>query len=141
MSRGSSPTRRVRVTRGAAGSVTSTTLTLSDRWFTTQTSVLLRAATAAGSRPTPTAPTWAIEPPVTSNTSRRLSGVFTAKRWVPSGDIASGRTCPVSKRVKGDAAKTGAALAKQRANAKVMDATTRRDHVGIMDGASLGEHE
>ena len=37
MSRGSSPTSSVRVTRGGVAA-TSTTLTLSDRWFTTHTS-------------------------------------------------------------------------------------------------------
>ena len=53
MSRGSSPTSRVRVTRGGLAP-TSTMLTLSERWLTTHTSVLLRAATATGSMPTST---------------------------------------------------------------------------------------
>src|SRR4051812_26178627 len=57
MSRGSSPTHSVRVTRGADGLLTSTTLTLSDRWFTTQTSSSERAATATGSSPTGAEPT------------------------------------------------------------------------------------
>ena len=53
MSRGSSPTSRVRTTRPLFPSwVSATTLTLSERWLTTQTSLSLRAATATGSRPT-----------------------------------------------------------------------------------------
>src|SRR5262245_42063488 len=55
MSRGSSPTSSVRTTRGGSDA-TSTTLTLSDRWLTTQTSPDERAATATGSRPTGTVP-------------------------------------------------------------------------------------
>jgi hypothetical protein len=52
MSRGSSPTSSVRSTRGVPSS--RTTLTESERWFTTQTSSALRSATATGSRPTET---------------------------------------------------------------------------------------
>ena len=60
MSRGSSPTSSVCVTRERVGSVgsTSTMLTLSERWFTTQASIrpsrFVRAATATGSSPTGT---------------------------------------------------------------------------------------
>jgi hypothetical protein len=54
MSRGSSQVSSVRTTRQRSGVVASicTTLTLSERWFTTHTSVLVRAATATGSSPT-----------------------------------------------------------------------------------------
>ena len=52
MSRGSSPTSSVRSTRGVPSS--RTTLTESERWFTTHTSFALRSATATGSRPTET---------------------------------------------------------------------------------------
>ena len=54
MSRGSSPTSSVRLTLASCGTVTSTMLTLSDRWLTTQTSVRLRTATATGSSPVTT---------------------------------------------------------------------------------------
>ena len=56
MSRGSSPTRSVRWTKPPLAPVSFTTLMLSERWFTTQTSSLVRAATATGSRPTGTEP-------------------------------------------------------------------------------------
>jgi hypothetical protein len=102
-SRGSSPTSSVRTTRGGLAD-TSTTLTLSDRWFTTHTSSSLRAATATGSRPTGTEALWVSPAPPTSKTSRRLSGVFTAKSLVAAGDRASGRTCPLSKSTKEPAA-------------------------------------
>src|SRR5262245_28590770 len=95
MSRGSSPTRSVRVTRGGL-LPTSTMLIESERWLTTQTSVLERAATATGSSPTGTEPAWVRPAPETEKISRRLSGVLVAKSRVPSGDRASGRTCPVS---------------------------------------------
>ena len=67
-----------------------TTLTLSERWFTTQTSSLLRAATATGSRPTgmraarlrlPVAPML--------KTSSVWFGVLTAKRNLPLAMAAS----------------------------------------------------
>ena len=99
MSRGSSQVSSVRTTRGGTDE-TSTMLTLSDRWFTTHTSVLERAATALGSSPTWTEPAWLSVPAFTSKISSRLSGVLTANRRLPSGDSASGRTCPVSKFVK-----------------------------------------
>jgi hypothetical protein len=43
-----------------------------------------------------------------------LSGVLTAKRRVPSGEIASGRTCPLSKSVYGggEASALGVAMNK-----------------------------
>jgi hypothetical protein len=78
MSRGSSPTSSVRTTRGFRGAVTSTTLMLSERWFTTHTSVLERTATDTGSMPTATLVRRARFPaPPTPNTSRRLFGVLT----------------------------------------------------------------
>ena len=73
-------------------------LTLSERWFTTQISSALRAATATGSMPTGTVPERARSPfPSTSKTSRRSSGVFSTKSFEPSGERASGRTRPDSK--------------------------------------------
>ena len=89
-SRGSSPTSRVRTTRGVP--LRLTTLTLSDRWLTTQTSVLLRAATATGSRPTGTRVISCRLPLLIWKMSRVLFGVLTANSLVPSGDLASGRT-------------------------------------------------
>jgi hypothetical protein len=74
-------------------------LTLSDRWLTTQTSLLLRAATATGSMPTGTEALWCRPWPSTPNTSSRPAGVLTAKSRFPSGDIARGRTWPASKSV------------------------------------------
>jgi hypothetical protein len=101
MSRGSSPTSSVRVTCGGTAA-RSTMLTLSERWFTTHTSVFDRAATATGSSPTGIDNSCASEPSVPSmvKTSSRLSGVFAAKSRPPSGLIASGRTWPLSKVVK-----------------------------------------
>ena len=75
MSRGSSPTSSVRTTRGGSAP-TSTMLTLSDRWLTTHTSPSVRAATATGSSPTGTDPTWVRPPPSTAKISSRSSGVF-----------------------------------------------------------------
>ncbi len=79
---------------------TSTMLMLSERWFTTQTSLFERAATATGSSPTDTESPWVREPLSMSKISRRLSGVLTANNRVPSGDSASGRTWPLSKATK-----------------------------------------
>ena len=94
ISRGSSPTIKVRETWGVP--LTETTLTLSERWFTTQTSLLFRAATATGSMPTGTRP-WKTTPAgVMLNISSVPLGVFTANSMVPSGDIAMGRTGPLS---------------------------------------------
>src|ERR1700731_3760978 len=94
MSRGSSPTSSVRVTCGVPLKVTM--LTLSERWFTTHASVLLRAATATGSIPTGTRDCKVNPAAVMLKTSSAPLGVFTANRVVPSGDIAIGRTCPLS---------------------------------------------
>ena len=91
MSRGSSPTSSVRVTRGGSAD-TSTMLTLSDRLFTTQTSFADRAATATGSMPTGTEARCVRPEAVTSKISRRSSGVSTTNSWLPSGERASGRT-------------------------------------------------
>src|SRR5689334_6520650 len=55
MSRGSSAVVSVWETRGP-GASRLTMLMSSERWFTTHTSVLVRAATATGSRPTGTDP-------------------------------------------------------------------------------------
>ena len=104
ISRGSSPTSKVRTTWGVPTS--ETMLMLSDMWLTTQTSVLLRAATATGSRPTGT---WAVcvsEPTPIWYASSVPFGVLTANSVLPSGDLANGRTCPLSNVMKfgGDAA-------------------------------------
>jgi hypothetical protein len=82
--------------------------TLSERWFTTQTSVLERAAAATGSSPTGTECSWRSLPPATANTSSRLAGVLVAKRRLPSGERASGRTGPDSKATNDCAEATGA---------------------------------
>ena len=75
---GSSPTATVATSFRAT---TSTTLTVSERWFTTQTSFVPgRSAVLTGSRPTGTSPTKASEPSAgeTSKMARRPSGVLTA---------------------------------------------------------------
>ncbi len=101
ISRGSSPTSRVRTTRPLDPPWDSaTTLTLSERWLTTQTSSSLRAATATGSRPTVMEARCSRPLFPTRKTSRRLSGVLAAKRSLPLGDSARGRTWPLSKSVK-----------------------------------------
>ena len=75
----------------------STTLTLSERWLTTQTSVSVRAATATGSMPTGIERAWVSVPPgFTTNTSRRLSGMFVTNKREPLGESATGRTGPLS---------------------------------------------
>ena len=108
MSRGSSPTSRVRATCGVPVRVT--TLTLSERWFTTQTSLALRAATATGSRPTGTRAENASPPSVTLKISSVPLGVLTANTRLPSGDIAIGRTWPLSNsRNGGDVTAAGGA--------------------------------
>ena len=94
MSRGSSPTSSVRTTCGVP--VRLTMLTLSESRFVTHTSVLLRAATATGSRPTGTRIFEAGNPEVRSKTSSVPLGVLTANSVLPSGDMASGRTGPLS---------------------------------------------
>ena len=80
--------------------LTSTMLTLSERWLTTQTSLLVRAATATGSMPTSTEPRGSARRRRPRRSPSRLSGVLTANSRVPSGDSASGRTCPLSNSVK-----------------------------------------
>ena len=58
-------------------------LTLSDSWFTTHTSSLVRAATATGSMPTCTEPVCVRAPaPSMLKISRWLSGVSTANSFV-----------------------------------------------------------
>ena len=96
MSRGSSPTSSVRVTR-AGFDETSTMLIESETWFTTQSSPSLRSATETGSMPTRTDPTLVRPAPETAKISTRLSGVLTAYRRVRSDERARGRTWPLSK--------------------------------------------
>ena len=108
-------------------------LTLSERWLTTQTSVLVRAATATGSRPTGTDAVCVRPVGPTSKISSRLSGVLTAKRRAPSGDSASGRTWPLSKVV--NVAETGAApSAHQPATASQ---SIPRDQLGMAQPDSM----
>src|SRR5262249_53067052 len=71
--------------------VRSTMLMLSERWLTTQTSVLVRAATATGSKPTGTEPVCVRPPASTAKISRRFAGGLTANHRVPSGVNANGR--------------------------------------------------
>ena len=61
-----------------------------------------RAATATGSTPTGMEARCSRPVDLTRNTSRRLSGVLAAKRNLPSGERASGRTCPLSNTVNLD---------------------------------------
>ena len=80
----------------------STTLTLSETWLTTQTSVADRSAMATGSSPTGTEATrdkatFCADAPLMENISSRLSGVLTTKSSEPSEESAMGRTCPLSK--------------------------------------------
>src|SRR5450432_413700 len=99
MSRGSSPTRSVRTTCARSGWRTSTILTLSERWLTTQTSPGRYSAMATGSSPTGTEVTGSSLRPSILKISRRLSGVFVAYRNLPSAPRVSGRTCPLSNSV------------------------------------------
>ncbi len=121
MSRGSSQSSSVRVTRGGVVP-TSTMETESDRWLTTQTSVSERAATAIGSSPTGTEPVWVRPAPETPKISRRSSGVLRANRRVPSGDRASGRTCPVSNVVNAAARQATKRAAMVRIRPRIMAA-------------------
>jgi len=68
MSRGSSQVCSVRVTRDSSGvsASTVTMLMLSERWFTTHTSVSVRAATATGSSPTGTSAA-SVSPPASTS--------------------------------------------------------------------------
>jgi hypothetical protein len=130
MSRGSSPTSRVRTTRprGPSPRRRSTMLTLSERWFTTHTSVFERAATATGSRPTGMESTCFSPRLPIRKISRRLSGVLTAKRCMPSGDSASGRTWPLSNSVNDDSERVGVTdiTPKSAAAARMMPRTGRQ---------------
>jgi hypothetical protein len=122
MSRGSSPTISVRTTRGGICE-RSTTLTLSERWLTTHTSELVRAATATGSMPTGIENVWLSPPPFnTSNTSRRLSGMLVTSRYAPFGVSATGRTAPLSNSMKvgiGGAASAGNAARANKPTSRV----------------------
>ncbi len=110
-------------------------LTLSERWFTTHTSVSVRAATATGSRPTGTEPTCVSPAGATSKISSRLSGVLTANSRVPSGDSASGRTCPLSKVVNVAAAgRTPTASHPSRASPE-----SPRDHVRMTQRDNMSD--
>src|SRR3954470_21508003 len=95
MSPGSSPTSSVRTTRGGA-CATSTMLTLSDTWLTTQTSPSLRTATATGSIPTLPEPSGTSPAGVTRRMSSEPLGVLATNTRAPSDDTASGRTGPLS---------------------------------------------
>jgi hypothetical protein len=104
-----------------------TMLTLSERWFTTQTSLFDRAATATGSRPTGTRARKTGEPCVRSKISSVPLGVLTAKRRDRSGEIATGRTGPLSKAMKEGPVEEAATCLDKRpkdAHAKMM--TTKK---------------
>ena len=106
-------------------------LTLSDRWFTTQTSPSLRAATATGSSPTGTEPSCVRLPSTaTAKISSRSSGVFSAKSRSPSGESASGRTCPLSKVTNSARAGGGPARTKSRCAAKAAMEARRQTACG-----------
>ena len=78
----------------------STTLTSSERLFTTHASLLPRTATETGSIPTGISAIRTRLGPVASNTESRLSGVFTTSKRLPSGVMASGCTWLLSKCAK-----------------------------------------
>src|ERR1700733_11994701 len=92
-------------------------LTLSEMRFVTQTSVFVRADTATGSRPTGTRNFIVGLPEVRSKTSSVPLGVFTAKSVVPSGDIARGRTWPLSNSTNGGPVDEAETVARFTANA------------------------
>src|SRR5918996_5637851 len=80
---------------------TETTLMLSETWFTTHASSRVRGLTDTGSMPTGTSRNNVRSPDVdTSKTDNRASGVFMAKRRVPSGDSRIGFVCAASKLTK-----------------------------------------
>src|SRR3954470_7977562 len=100
---------------------TETMLTLSETSFTTQASSLLMALTETGSTPTGISAMrigfFGLE---TSNTERRLSGVFTANKREPSGERRTGDVCLASKltnvcAASGDTAIKSMSAAKRRA--------------------------
>src|SRR5262245_22629342 len=126
MSRGSSQTSSVRVTRGGVVP-TSTIETESERWLTTHTSELERAATARGSRPTGTEPVWVRPASEAAKISSRLSGVLTANSRVPSGDSARGRTWPVSNVVNARAIPGGQTRSAQAATRVPVAPRARND--------------
>src|SRR5262245_2651362 len=78
---------------------TSTTLTVSDRWLATHTSLLDgRTATLTGSSPTGTSPEKLSEPsPATSKIAKRDSTVLMAYSLSPAADSCSGWVRAVSK--------------------------------------------
>ncbi len=124
MSRGSSPTRIVATTRAVAGSLTSTRLTLSDRWLDTHSWLLPRAASATGSRPTATTPARLRLPLAdTSKISTRLSWVLAAYSRVPSAESTSGRTGTDSNRVYDPWASAGPAFRPMSAGETVIAST------------------
>ena len=98
MSRGSSPTSSVRTTRPCGRRLSSTTLTLSERWLTTQTSLSLRAATATGSRPTGRR-RGARGRGLDAEDLEAVVGRVDGEEQLAVGDSASGRTWPLSKSV------------------------------------------
>src|SRR5580658_3075089 len=93
-------------------------LTLSEIRFVTQTSVFVRADTATGSRPTGMRNFIVGLPEVRSKTSSVPLGVFTAKSVVPSGDIARGRTWPLSNSTNGGPVEEAETVARFTANAR-----------------------
>ena len=98
MPRGSSPSSKVRTTRGGVAA-RSTMLTLSERRLTTHASSSLRIATETGSRPTGTEASFAATPLETSKASKHPSGVLRTSRRLPSGDVATGVAGSDSNRV------------------------------------------
>ncbi len=84
------------MTRGGEA-LTSTILTLSERWFTTQTSPALRTATATGSNPTYTELSDCKPASVTVKMSSDPLGKLATNNRLPSADKAKGRTGPDSK--------------------------------------------
>ena len=104
-------------------------LMLSDRWFTTQTSVAERTATATGSMPTGTDASCVRPTAPTLKTSSRSSGVLTAKRRVASADSASGRTWPLSN-VTNDPA-PAAVTVTSKARTPRADGFRRKGRMGI----------
>src|SRR5208283_5230745 len=104
----------------------------------TQTSLLLRTATATGSSPTGTRYRKDGDPEVRSKTSSVPLGVFTAKSVLPSADIASGRTCPLSNStnagpVAADCAETGFERMSQPPKQNKPPAAKSRNHLGLRE--------
>ena len=101
MSRGSSPTSSVRTTRGGVRADVDDADAVGE--MVDHPHLAVRCAPRrrpARGRPGPSR-SWVSSPlPSTAKISRRSSGVLTANSRVPSGDSASGRTCPLSKVTK-----------------------------------------